>query len=147
MYWDFNTEYHLLKKERLQAIRIPYVPYLDKNLLFLQELVLWNPTTTKFLVTLVRTKIMCLPWNWSVKNYANKQHILLIYFEQFYLLGRHSKSLESLKFIFYSDDFVDDTTVTEQMCGTGNIFLANSHHSVKILFSPFYNPCDHFLLL
>ena len=76
-----------------------------------------------------------------------KQHILLIYFEQFHLLGSHSKSLVSLKFIFYSDDCVDDTTVTEQMCGTGNIFLANSHHSVKVLFSCFCNPCDHFLLL
>ena len=82
-----------------------------------------------------------------MKNYADKQHILLIYFEQFYLLRRHSKSLVSLKFIFYSDDFVDDTTVTKQMCGTGNIFVANSHHSVKILFSLFYSPCDHFLLL
>ena len=82
-----------------------------------------------------------------MKNYADKQHILLIYFEQFYLLGRHSKNLVSLKFIFYSDDFVDDTTVIKQMCGTGNIFFANSHHSVKIFFSLFYNPCDHFLLL
>ena len=53
----------------------------------------------------------------------------------------------SLKFVFYSDDFVDDTTVTKQMCGTGNIFVADSHHSVKILFSLFYSPCDHFLLL
>ena len=147
VYWDFNTEYHLLKKERQQAIRISYIPYLDKNLLLLQALVLWNPTTTKFLLTLVRTKPMCLPWNWSIKSYADKQHILLIYLEQFYLLGRHSKSLLSLKFILYSDDFVDDTTVTKQMCGIGNILLANSHHSVKILFSLFYNPCAHFLLL
>ena len=48
-----------------------------------------------------------------MKNYADKQHILLIYFEQFYLLGRHSKNLVSLKFIFYSDDFVNQYTAKD----------------------------------